>query len=112
MLGAPKKKYLGSAGPVEERGRATKSGVSLTSISAASVAWAKRSGALSATGGKQEGSQGDLTRSPGPDLGHGPALDHHWSLGLTAHGPTEWSLSPQIAPPGGQARSYGPLPGH
>ena len=30
MLGAPKKKYLGSVGPIEERGMATKSGASLT----------------------------------------------------------------------------------
>ena len=32
MLGPPKRKYLGSVGPVEERGMAKKSGVSLTSI--------------------------------------------------------------------------------
>ena len=73
MLGAPKKKYLGSAGPVGGGSEATDSLVEVTSIWASAAAWAKMSplGASGLGAGKGEGTgpqSGPSEEGSGPEL--------------------------------------------
>ena len=98
MLGAPKKKYLGSAGPVGGGSDAADSLVNVTSIWASAAAWAKMSllGALGLEAGYEEGWG---PQSGPPEEGSGPELvleDGSSLKTVTVHGVESSSVTGNI----------------